>query len=159
MLQLNGSPRSAMASRYAGLFAASCLIVFVNNAILSLVRMSLNRKRSPYSQIGNFCLYLQEKTLRVIAKKILREFWGQHEDSEQQLKSWFNEAEKANWSSPADIKLDNPSASILVTNRVVFNIKGNSYRLIVKINYKYGIVWIRFIGTHAEYSKINAETV
>jgi mRNA interferase HigB len=97
--------------------------------------------------------------VRVIAKSTLREFWNRHTDSEEQLKSWFNEAEKSSWSSPVDIKRDYPSASILIDNRVVFNIKGNSYRLIVKINYKVGLVWIRFVGTHNEYDKINAETI
>ena len=97
--------------------------------------------------------------MRVIAKSTLRDFWTRHKDCEQQLKSWFNEAERAVWSSPADIKTDYPSASILTGNRVVFNIKGNSYRLIVKINYNAGVIWIRFIGTHADYDQINAETI
>lgn len=97
--------------------------------------------------------------MRVIAKSTLRDFWARHKDCEQQLKSWFNEAERAVWSSPADIKTAYPSASILTGNRVVFNIKGNSYRLIVKINYNAGVIWIRFIGTHADYDQINAETI
>jgi mRNA interferase HigB len=63
------------------------------------------------------------------------------------------------WKTPQQIKIDYPSASFLADNRVVFNIKGNSYGLIVKINYDFGIVWIRFIGTHAEYDKINAITI
>lgn len=94
--------------------------------------------------------------MRVIAKRTLRDFWEKHADSEQQLKAWYNEAEQADWKSPNDVKKDYPSASILEDNRVVFNIKGNNYRLIVRINYKYGVVWIRFIGTHAEYDKIDA---
>jgi mRNA interferase HigB len=73
--------------------------------------------------------------LRVVAKKILRDFWGKHEDCEQQLKAWFREAEKAEWENPNQIKEEYPSASILNDNRVVFNIKGNNYRLIVKISY------------------------
>ena len=97
--------------------------------------------------------------MRVIAKSTLRDFWIIHKDCEQQLKSWFNEAERAIWSSPADIKTDYPSASILPGNRVVFNIKGNSYRLVVKVNYKAGVIWIRFVGTHNEYDQINAETI
>jgi len=97
--------------------------------------------------------------LRVIAKKILRGFWEKHADSEQQLKAWYQEASNANWKEPNDIKIDYPSASILLDNRVVFNIKGNHYRLIVKINYGYQMVWIRFVGTHAEYNKINATTI
>lgn len=97
--------------------------------------------------------------MRVIAKSTLRDFWKIHKDSEQQLKSWYNEAEKSNWRSPKDIKSEYPSASILPSNRVVFNIKGNAYRLVVRINYKFGFVWIRFIGTHNDYDKINAETI
>lgn len=97
--------------------------------------------------------------MRVIAKKTLREFWEKHADCEQQLKAWFQEAEKAVWNTPNEIKVEYPSASILNDNRVVFNIKGNNYRLIVKINYDYQMVWIRFIGTHAEYDKINANEI
>jgi len=97
--------------------------------------------------------------VRVIAKSTLRVFWIKHKDSEEQLKAWFNEAEKSTWISPNSIKFDYPSASILPDNRVVFNIKGNNYRLIVKLNYKVGLVWIRFIGTHSDYDKINAETI
>lgn len=77
----------------------------------------------------------------------------------QALKSWHKEASEANWVNPAEIKQRYPSASILEDNRIVFNIKGNKYRLIVKINYDFGIVWIRFIGTHADYDKINANKI
>ncbi len=97
--------------------------------------------------------------MRVIAKKILRDFWESHSDSEQQLKAWYQETPKAEWSGPKQVKLEYPSASFLADNRVVFNIKGNHYRLIVRINYDYQMVWIRFIGTHAEYDKINAKTI
>jgi mRNA interferase HigB len=97
--------------------------------------------------------------LRVIAKKILREFWEVHSDCEQQLKSWYRETCTAEWKNPNEIKVEYPSASILNDNRVVFNIKGNNYRLIVKINFEYEMVWIRFIGTHAEYDKINANKI
>ena len=82
-----------------------------------------------------------------------------HSDCEEQLKSWYHEAESSNWKSPNEIKKDYPSASILADNRVVFNIKGNKYRLIVKINYDYGVTWIRFVGTHAEYDKIDANKI
>ncbi len=97
--------------------------------------------------------------MRVIAKKILRDYWSKHPDCEQQLKSWYNEAESAIWLSPNDIKREYPSSSILEDNRVVFNIKGNNHRLIVKINYHYQMVWIRFIGTHAQYDKIDATII
>lgn len=97
--------------------------------------------------------------MRVIAKKTLREFWEQHPDCEQQLKAWYQEAEAAVWKVPNDIKREYPSASFLINNRVVFNIKGNHYRLIVKINYAYQIMWIRFVGTHAAYDKIDATKI
>ncbi len=97
--------------------------------------------------------------VRVISKKTLRDFWVKHRDCEERLKSWHKEAEEATWKTPKDIKKEYPSASFLADNRVVFNIKGNNYRLIVKINYDYSIVWIRFIGTHTEYDKINALTI
>ncbi len=97
--------------------------------------------------------------MRVIAKKILRDFWEKHADCEQQLKAWFREAEKAEWENPNKIKAVYPSASILANNRIVFNFKGNNYRLVSKINYDYGMVWIRFVGTHAEYDKIDANKI
>ncbi len=97
--------------------------------------------------------------MRIIAKKILREFWERRPDCEDQLKAWYQETSNAKWSDTNPIKRNYPSASILPGNRVVFNIKGNHYRLIVKINYDYQMVWIRFIGTHAEYDKIDAKTI
>ncbi len=97
--------------------------------------------------------------MRVIAKKTLRTFWELHHDSKGYLTSWYDEAIHSNWKSPSDIKKEYSSASFISNNRVVFNIKGNAYRLITRINYGYGIVWIRFIGTHAGYDKINAEII
>lgn len=97
--------------------------------------------------------------MRVISKKILRAFWEKHPDSEQQLKSWFQEISNGEWNSPNEIKIEYPSASILSNNRVVFNIKGNKYRLIVRINYDYKMAWIRFVGTHAAYDKIDANKI
>lgn len=97
--------------------------------------------------------------MRIISKKTLKIFWEKHKDCEQQLKAWHDEAMNTVWVSPKDIKVNYPSASLLRDNRVVFNIKGNTYRLIVKINYQYKMVWIRFIGTHAEYDKINADSI
>jgi len=97
--------------------------------------------------------------LRIIAKKTLREFWNKHPDCEEQLKSWYQETENSEWLSPNDIKKDYPSASILGDNRIVFNIKGNHYRIIIKINYDYQMIWIRFVGTHSEYDRINANKI
>lgn len=97
--------------------------------------------------------------MRVIAKKILREFWLVHTDSEDQLKTWYKEASKASWSNPVDIKDEYAKASILKGGRVVFNICGNRYRLVVDINYLRQWVFIRFIGTHTEYDKIDANTI
>lgn len=97
--------------------------------------------------------------MRVISRKTLRLFWDKHNDSEQQLISWYRETEKAKWKNHNELKKEYPSASILEKNRIVFNIKGNSYRLIVKINYQFQIIWIRFIGTHSEYDKIDATTI
>lgn len=97
--------------------------------------------------------------MRVIAKKVLREFWEKHADSEQQLKTWYKEASNAEWNSPNDIKEEYVKASILGYSRVVFNICGNKYRLIVKISYKRKWVFIRFIGTHKEYENIDAKNI
>ena len=97
--------------------------------------------------------------MRIIARKTLKDFSEAHADSEQALKAWYQEAAAADWKAPIDIKAHYHSADILPDNRVVFNIKGNHYRLIVKIHYKTGIVFIRFIGTHAEYERINATTI
>jgi mRNA interferase HigB len=97
--------------------------------------------------------------LRVIAKSTLRKFWEKHSDCEEQLKSWFSETEKSDWNNINEIKRDYPSASILKDNRIVFNIKGNKYRLIAKFNFDFKLCWIRFVGTHAQYDKINANNI
>ncbi len=97
--------------------------------------------------------------MRVIAKRTLREFWSAHPDCEQTLRSWYQEAEAADWSGPAQIKARYPSASFLRDNRVVFNVCGNRYRLIVRIRYEFGLVYIRFLGTHREYEAIDAQNV
>lgn len=99
--------------------------------------------------------------MRVIARKTLRRFWEQpgQEDAEQPLRAWFAEARKALWNTPADVKEHYRSASILKGGRVVFNIGGNKYRLVVAIRYQAQIVFIRFVGTHSEYDRINAKEV
>lgn len=96
---------------------------------------------------------------RIIAKSSLREYWEKHSDSEQYLKTWYETAKNADWKSPNDVKRTYINASILKEGRVVFNIKGNSYRLIVKFNYEKQWAFIRFVGTHAEYDKINAQII
>ncbi len=75
------------------------------------------------------------------------------------MRAWFREAKRAGWQSPNEIKKVYANASILAGNRVVFNIAGNKYRLVVKINYPYGVVYIRFVGTHKEYDAIDVETI
>ncbi|MCX5829685.1 MAG: type II toxin-antitoxin system HigB family toxin [Deltaproteobacteria bacterium] len=97
--------------------------------------------------------------MRVIAKKPLREFWDKHPDAEDALKAWHAEASSASWLTPADVKARYGTASILKNGRVVFNICGNKYRLVVKINYKMAIILIRFIGRHVDYDAVNAEEI
>ena len=99
--------------------------------------------------------------MRIISRKALRVFCetSGHEDAEQPLKAWFREAVHADWASPADVKAAYRSASIVGGNRIVFNIAGNKYRLIVRINYAYRIVYIRFVGTHRQYDKIDVKNV
>ena len=97
--------------------------------------------------------------MRVIAVASLRAFWQQHPDAEQPLKAWFEEASKASWTQSSDIKAQYRSASILKNRRVVFNIKGNDYRLVVSVAYRFQAIYVKFIGTHAEYDLIDAETV
>jgi mRNA interferase HigB len=97
--------------------------------------------------------------MRIIARSTLRTFWDKNPDSEQPLKAWFSEASYASWQSPSDIKSLYRNASIVANNRVVFNIKGNDYRLIVHVRYDISIIFIRFIGTHKEYDKVDAATI
>ncbi|MFS2157059.1 type II toxin-antitoxin system HigB family toxin [Pseudomonas sp. Pseusp122] len=97
--------------------------------------------------------------MRIIAISQLKAFWDKHPDSEQSLRAWADEAKKANWTSPEAIKAQFGNASILKSRRVVFNIKGNDYRLIVAIAYRFGAIYIKFVGTHLEYDKIDANTV
>lgn len=97
--------------------------------------------------------------MRILSRSSLQNFWKSHPDAEEALKTWYYEASCADWQSPNDVKTAHRNASIIANNRVVFNIKGNTYRLIVAIRYDIGIIFIRFIGTHAEYDKVNAETI
>jgi mRNA interferase HigB len=99
--------------------------------------------------------------VRVISRGKLRDFWELRPDSEQALKAWYAEVKQTDcdWSSPAEVKEQYGSASVLKDSRVVFNISGNKFRLVVKINYDHRVVYIRFVGTHAEYDNIDAETI
>jgi len=99
--------------------------------------------------------------MRIIARRILRDFWEKpaYRDAEQPLKAWFKLAEEADWTKPSEIKEALGSASIVGDNRVVFNIAGNKYRLVAKINYPYRVLYIRFIGTHRQYDEIDVTTI
>ncbi|HEX5363529.1 MAG TPA: type II toxin-antitoxin system HigB family toxin [Gallionella sp.] len=97
--------------------------------------------------------------MRVIAISTLREFWEKHPQAETPLRSWYADACYADWKTPSDIKAAHRKASFVGNNRIVFNIKGNDYRLIVAVHYNRGMLYIRFVGTHAEYNAINAGKV
>lgn len=98
-------------------------------------------------------------TMHVISRKPLREFSVKHPPAKAPLDAWFAEASRAKWACFADVKKIYGSADVVADNRVIFNIGGNKYRLVVKIAYKTGTVFVRFVGTHAEYDKINAKTI
>ena len=97
--------------------------------------------------------------MRIIAKRTLREFWEQQANAEEPLLAWYREVLKEDWDTPAKVKEKYRNASMVGGNRVVFNIKGNDYRLIVRINYPARIVYVRFVGTHAEYDAIDAQEI
>lgn len=100
--------------------------------------------------------------MRIIAKRTLREFWEsgpEYADAKASLEAWHEEVLEADWSNPQQVKLQFRNASILKDSRVVFNIKGNNYRLVTKINYPYRVVYVRFIGTHKQYDDINVEII
>ena len=96
---------------------------------------------------------------RIFAKSTLRQFWKKYPDSEQYLKTWYDTAMNSDWKTPADVKQTFISASILKESRVVFNIKGNSFRLVAKFNFEKQWIFIRFIGTHSAYDRIDANTI
>ena len=97
--------------------------------------------------------------VRIISRRRLIEFWEIHPDAEQSLRAWYAEAKKAGWKTPGEIKATYRSVSLQPNNRVIFNIKGNTYRLVVIVEYSQGKMFIRFVGTHAEYDRIDATTV
>lgn len=97
--------------------------------------------------------------MRIIAKRTLREFWKRHPKAKGPLEAWHQEVAQADWATPLSMKAQFRSASVLQDNRVAFNIAGNHYRLVVKINYPYRIVYIRFVGTHADYDTVDVTTI
>ena len=97
--------------------------------------------------------------MRVYSKGTLRDYWESHPSAYRSLKAWYDDAVEANWKTPSDIKAVYGNASIIANNRVVFNIKGNDYRLVVRIHYNTQEVFVRFVGTHSEYDKIDATTI
>ncbi|QTD44545.1 type II toxin-antitoxin system HigB family toxin [Ottowia testudinis] len=97
--------------------------------------------------------------MRVIAVSTLVEFWRRHPDAQAPLAAWLKLASSARWGTPADIKAQFGNASFLANRRVVFNIKGNDYRLVVAVAYRFGALYIKFVGTHADYDQIDAATV
>lgn len=97
--------------------------------------------------------------MRIITRKALKAFWEHHPDAEQPLKAWFKFVQGTDWKTPTEVKADYRHASFLADNRVCFNIAGSKYRLVVRINYPYRLVYIRFVGTHAAYDQIDANQV
>ena len=97
--------------------------------------------------------------MRIIAKRTLREFWERHPDSERALSKWYKEVEQADWSIPTQIRDDFPDASFVGGNRVVFNIRGNRFRLVAWISYRWRTVYVKWIGTHADYDRTDVEQV
>lgn len=97
--------------------------------------------------------------MRVIALKTLRVFWERHPDARQALQAWYGDAKRASWKAPTDITNVYRSASVVSNNRIVFNIRGNQYRLVVAANYAHGVLYVRFIGSHQEYDKIDVSSV
>ena len=97
--------------------------------------------------------------MRIISKRMLSAFWTKHPTAKEPLEVWYQEAKSSIWSTPQDIKQRFPRASFLPKDRVVFDIKGNSYRLVTYVRYPFQLVYLRFLGTHAEYDKIDATTI
>ena len=97
--------------------------------------------------------------MRIISRKALREFWEKYPDVRQSLQAWYADVKRAEWKTPSDLKEVYRNVSIVGNNRAVFNIKGNRYRIVIAIQYEFGIVYIRFVGTHAEYNKIDVTRI
>ena len=97
--------------------------------------------------------------MRIIALSTLRVFWGKRPDAEIPLRAWYALASRADWKTPSDIKAAYRNASFTANKRVVFNIKGNDYRLVVAVHYDRGLMYVRFVGTHRQYERIDVEAI
>lgn len=97
--------------------------------------------------------------MRIISTRTIKDFFQDHSNAEPTLMEWIRAVRKASWETPQELRNDYPSASILPENRVVFRLGGGNYRLITSIHYNRGIVFVRFIGTHSEYDKIDPKTI
>jgi mRNA interferase HigB len=97
--------------------------------------------------------------MRVIALRTIKQFIAKHDDAREPALAWYRQVLGADWASPAEVKREFGSASILKDGRAVFNIGGNKYRIVVWINYPYRVVYVRFIGTHRQYDAIDAQTI
>jgi mRNA interferase HigB len=129
-----------------------------SSAVISLIHSLSCSLQTLVPKLGN----TYYSAVRIIAKRTLRQFWEQntrYADAKRALEDWFAQVSRADWTTPAEVKAQYRDASILKGSRVVFNICGNKYRLVVQINYPYRTVYIRFVGTHAQYDQIDAETI
>jgi mRNA interferase HigB len=134
----------------------SCLLVYGN-----LPGLPLHPRNTPGEGLALAPISgaLYNVAMRIIARRTLREFWEQHPDARQALQAWYADVKRADWKTPTEIKASYRNASFLANNRVVFNVKGNQYRVIVVVQYQHGIVYIRFVGTHREYDRIDAARI
>ena len=121
-------------------------------------RFQLFLNTNPFP-LWELLLYLLSSNMRIISRKILTNYWEKHLEAEQALKSWFDELSEALWKSPNELKLQYRNVSIISNKRVVFNIHGNKYRLVVDVEYRIGIVFTVWIGTHKEYDRINVKEI
>jgi mRNA interferase HigB len=97
--------------------------------------------------------------MRILALSTLREYWEKNPQAKEPLQGWYVDVSRAQWNTPADIRAQFPKASFVANNRIVFNIHGNDYRLVVAVAYRFGMLFIKFVGTHQEYDKVNVATV
>ena len=124
----------------------------MNSFLIGLKEIILNLKFHIWELTYYICM-------RVVAKKTLKEYFEKNAESKQTLLIWFKEVNNGKWKNHNEMKETFSSLSIIPNERIVFNIKGNKYRIVAKVNYDYQILWIRFVGKHAEYDKIDATKI